>query len=499
MQFKTIFVSINIAASIANMCTAATESVTPKPQITTIIDAFFDAPGERMKNDLAQILPDFKKNPSLTAYLFISAHNDPIVFFEKLFSLRPNFPTSETPQWYNFKALIVGMIDEYKKTQDLMSVVVQAVKNPKTQEPGMAEQYFNLAQQLNDSYFTLKSIAERIIKLEYSKLKIPSDPIQPLQRIATNNHLTGAGIISCILELGKVPDNAQMLHSLSEDSSTIGGKVDSADDKHILTVTSIAQRIAPCARFRSFSEGTLPPRILSALPLQDFVTINISLANTILSSSYEHETLWGDILRVTDYLGSDHTLIIAAAGNESASLTNTDPKHGIQADHYVGVSRTQFQNLIIVGAIDKDNNLAEFSNFPGTFKDLRENFICARGDDMITLGTTNETYLQSGEGTSFAAPIVTGCINLLQQLRPDLTNRDIKEIILSTATRTFKVTPLKGPTYWVYDKPQDLESGLRENDVPFQNIRHLYGRGILNLEKAIEVAKTYKLPTKEKM
>jgi subtilisin-like proprotein convertase family protein len=64
--------------------------------------------------------------------------------------------------------------------------------------------------------------------------------------------------------------------------------------------------------------------------------------------------------------------------------------------------------------------------------------------DLIGSSTNpNCSYFSGGTGTSYASPIVTGAVAILRSVNPDLSWRDIKHILATTAT---EVDPTAGPT-----------------------------------------------------
>lgn len=87
---------------------------------------------------------------------------------------------------------------------------------------------------------------------------------------------------------------------------------------------------------------------------------------------------------------------------------------------------------IRVSALDRDLNLADFSNF-GRYENMGINYsdVSAPGVDIYNAGPANN-YGYS-DGTSMAAPIVTGAIALMKSLNPKLTNKEIAEIINQTS------------------------------------------------------------------
>lgn len=114
-------------------------------------------------------------------------------------------------------------------------------------------------------------------------------------------------------------------------------------------------------------------------------------------------------------------LIICASGNDykdidNESITNRYPSH--------------FTNnkIISVGATDCHDNKTNYSNYGIKSVDL-----FAPGHHIYTTNSTslyNENTYTYVDGTSFAAPMVTGVSALLSSINPSLTPIEIKNIIL---------------------------------------------------------------------
>lgn len=88
-------------------------------------------------------------------------------------------------------------------------------------------------------------------------------------------------------------------------------------------------------------------------------------------------------------------IVAVAVGNEGESTSNRSPAN--------------CENTIAVGSIDRQGNLATFSNY-GSEVD-----IVAAGYDIVSSSTGDSTYLSFWEGTSFSTPLVTGSLALAYQ------------------------------------------------------------------------------------
>jgi subtilisin family serine protease len=128
----------------------------------------------------------------------------------------------------------------------------------------------------------------------------------------------------------------------------------------------------------------------------------------------EEERLWFEISRIAS---KQKATIVVAAGNDNVLA-------GIDA-----LQRPD--NFIVVSAIDKKNNAYGKSNFSNYGKFTT---ISAPGVGIYScVGNSNYAIM---DGTSMAAPIVTGAVALMKSINDSLTTKQIKCILQGTGLAT---------------------------------------------------------------
>jgi subtilisin family serine protease len=125
------------------------------------------------------------------------------------------------------------------------------------------------------------------------------------------------------------------------------------------------------------------------------------------------------------YAISKDVLIVQAAGN---SHLNVDGYHKYPNPRFL-FSDSLAPNWITVGASDAKGQAADFSNYGKEVVD-----VFAPGVAMYAPFPGGNQY-KSWEGTSMAAPVVTGAAALLRSYFPQLKAAEIKQIIHQSATK----------------------------------------------------------------
>ena len=174
------------------------------------------------------------------------------------------------------------------------------------------------------------------------------------------------------------------------------------------------------------------------------------------------------------------TVVVISAGNGRDKGDNSS---------FDGYSSSRF--AIAVGAVNRAGKPSSYSEegmnvavsaFGGEFNapDViwTTNNSGAEANALVRENTASQApvdYTDSFNGTSAAAPQVSGAVALLLERNPKLHYRDVKEILISTARRT----------------------GLKDGDPFVKNggdllFSHSFGAGLVNVAKALEAADSWK-------
>jgi uncharacterized repeat protein (TIGR02543 family) len=117
-------------------------------------------------------------------------------------------------------------------------------------------------------------------------------------------------------------------------------------------------------------------------------------------------------------------VFVAAAGNggrDQIGDDNDNFKHHYPSDY-------SLDNIISVAAVNRHGNLAGFSNYGRTSVDL-----AAPGVSIYSTYYKSDTSYTTLQGTSMAAPHVSGAVALLLSREPDLTPSQVRQRLIDTA------------------------------------------------------------------
>lgn len=143
-----------------------------------------------------------------------------------------------------------------------------------------------------------------------------------------------------------------------------------------------------------------------------------------------------EVYEAIKFAESKGVLLVHAAGNDAS---NVDSVKNFPTAHYELPQATSFNNYLTIGASTymKKEIPASFSNYGQKNVD-----VFAPGYKIYA--TVPDNKYKNLQGTSMAAPMVTGVAALIKSYYPSLTMIEIKEIILQSAV-TYKENEVKAP------------------------------------------------------
>ncbi|MGB9604195.1 MAG: S8 family serine peptidase, partial [Limisphaerales bacterium] len=118
---------------------------------------------------------------------------------------------------------------------------------------------------------------------------------------------------------------------------------------------------------------------------------------------------------------NNNILVVASAGNESV---NNDSIPTYPANY-------NLQNIISVAAFNRYNQLADFSNYG-----QNSVHIAAPGESIFSCWNGSDYDYKTANGTSMAAPYVTGVAALVASVFPDINVRQLRSQILQSAVQS---------------------------------------------------------------
>ncbi|MHC5745661.1 MAG: S8 family peptidase [Nostoc sp.] len=143
-----------------------------------------------------------------------------------------------------------------------------------------------------------------------------------------------------------------------------------------------------------------------------------NVINLSLGGASSNRTLESAI----NYASSKGVIVVMAAGNDGDSSPDYPARYASKSG-------------IAVGAVDKNNNLADFSNRSGTNPIA---YVTAPGVKVYSSVPNNQYATYSG--TSMAAPHVAGIVALMLSANSNLTDAQVRQIVTETAGNSTQTT-----------------------------------------------------------
>ena len=165
-----------------------------------------------------------------------------------------------------------------------------------------------------------------------------------------------------------------------------------------------------------------------ALAIRYAVDNGANIINMSFGKSFSPDKKFVD--EALRYAEKNNVLVVHSAGNDASNIDKT-----VQYPSRAFIDGTVAPNFITVGATAENRDdffVADFSNYGRKNVDL-----FAPGVDMVSLYPENK--YNSGSGTSFSGPVVSGVAALVWSYYPELKASEIKDILLQSVTRYEKL------------------------------------------------------------
>ncbi len=191
---------------------------------------------------------------------------------------------------------------------------------------------------------------------------------------------------------------------------------------------------------------------------------------SIINMSFGKGYSWNkDIVdEAVKYAAKNDVLLVHAAGNSAQNNDSTDnfPNDTYEKSCWLFCKKNANDNWIEVGALGYVPN----ENLPASFSNYGKKEVDLFAPGVAIHSTTPDNEYQDAQGTSMAAPVVAGVAALLRSYFPELTAKQVKEILMESSTKIDLEVKKPGT--------QDL--------VPFSSLS--VSGGALNAHEAVKLA-----------
>ena len=134
-----------------------------------------------------------------------------------------------------------------------------------------------------------------------------------------------------------------------------------------------------------------------------------------------------------DGLTSRGALASRIAARKGLLLVTAMGNDGNKNWHYLSTP-ADADSILSVGAVNKNRAIANFSSFGPAADGRVKPEVCAMGEGTSLINPSNDAVM-SGNGTSFACPLIAGMAASLWSALPTATNMEIRELIIRSCDR----------------------------------------------------------------
>ncbi|MEO7404951.1 MAG: S8 family peptidase, partial [Burkholderiales bacterium] len=298
--------------------------------------------------------------------------------------------------------------------------------------------------------------AARGLSLATEEIRLASSRSAP-RRAFTVRALRDRGVTVAAIDTGVNVDHIDLAGRIASGGYSVisgGSELADANGHGTLISSIIIARRDPDSRGRD--PRVLPIKVFDG-PTTTEAYVNAGLAYSIGRASIVNLSISaiGPVAEtgLRDSVAAGQLLVVAA-GNRG----NANPDWPAR---FASQSWSNHQ-IIAVGAVDSSNVIASFSNRAG---DTRDVFLVAPGVGVIGASAHSTSGLAIGSGTSVAAPYISGVAALVKSYWPQLSARQIAEVLFTTAT-----------------------------DLGAPGTDDVYGRGLFNVSAALAPVGTVSVP-----
>ena len=189
-------------------------------------------------------------------------------------------------------------------------------------------------------------------------------------------------------------------------------------------------------RATTFENGV--ERILSSDAIKA-VNVAIQRGARFINASWGDNGNSAELKKLFNRADANNIVIVAAAGNGRRNSIFDDYKgYDIDAPgNAIFPASWRLPNMVAVAALDIDEQLAAFSNWGNVSVQIAAPgvAIISPVPDELASGAKIRAY-QSSDGTSVAAPLVTGLLGLYSAKNPGLTNRALVSRVVGSALQS---------------------------------------------------------------
>lgn len=162
--------------------------------------------------------------------------------------------------------------------------------------------------------------------------------------------------------------------------------------------------------------------------------------------------IYSEYTNYSDLLQNNNTVLVTAAGNDAKAIGAEHFTYNSSAQN-LSINAQITNQVLHAVALNDFGAIANFSNYPGScadvdnatadlvcdsqvMADIQNNFISVPGVSIVAASGTSNTASISYNGTSMAAPIVSGGLAVLLSAWDQLTPQQAASILKSTANNT---------------------------------------------------------------